>query len=619
MGLFTHSFDFLLNSSSPLTHTLPFPFFFTSPTAAIMSDDIATTNSLKLENAIRAFQQRKPVPKVDLTMHTLEDGTQVSTVERVVKTVRAPAWRKPTDEQFFDKNDPTKPDLEFLKEHLYCEGRLTDEQALYIIETGTKILREEPTLLDVDAPVTVCGDVHGQYYDLMKLFEVGGSPSTTRYLFMGDYVDRGYFSIECVLYLWALKIWYPNSVFLLRGNHECRHLTDYFTFKLECKHKYNLNIYDACMESFCALPLAAIMNKQFLCVHGGISPELRTLDDLRTLNRFREPPTHGLMCDLLWADPIEDFGRERTTELFVNNHTRGCSYYYTYAAACEFLERNNLLSIIRAHEAQDAGYRTYRKTKTTGFPSVMTIFSAPNYLDAYNNKAAVLKYENNVMNIRQFNHTPHPYWLPNFMDVFTWSLPFVGEKITDMLIAILNVCTKEELEEETVLPDDGFEYNSNNIAPPHALGGAQGRGSSSTGPILSPQLMAAAAAVPGPVDDTPEARRNAMKNKILAIGRMSRMFQLLRQEAESVNELKAFSGGKLPSGTLLLGSEGIKNAITSFEEARRVDLINESLPPTHDQVLEQEEKNRQNRVEKVINEVNQDEKIQRLARRLSRG
>lgn len=171
------------------------------------------------------------------------------------------------------------------------------------------------------------------------------------------------------------------------------------------------------------------------------------------INRFREPPTHGLMCDILWADPLEDFGNEKNpSENFIHNHVRGCSYFFTYNAACQFLERNGLLSIIRAHEAQDAGYRMYKKTKTTGFPSVMTIFSAPNYLDVYSNKAAVLKYEANVMNIRQFNCTPHPYWLPNFMDVFTWSLPFVGEKITDMLIAILNCCTKEELDEEEETP-----------------------------------------------------------------------------------------------------------------------------------------------------------------------
>ena len=113
-----------------------------------------------------------------------------------------------------------------------------------------------------------------------------------------------------------------------------------------------------------------------------------------------------------------------------------------YQAACQFLERNKLLSIIRAHEAQDAGYRMYRKTRTTGFPSVMTLFSAPNYLDVYNNKAAILKYESNVLNIRQFNATPHPYWLPNFMDAFTWSLPFVGEKSkldpTTLLHHVLN-------------------------------------------------------------------------------------------------------------------------------------------------------------------------------------
>jgi serine/threonine-protein phosphatase 2B catalytic subunit len=182
----------------------------------------------------------------------------------------------------------------------------------------------------------------------------------------------------------------------------------------------------------------------------------------------------------------------------------------------------------------------YRKTKTTGFPSVMTIFSAPNYLDVYNNKAAVLKYESNVMNIRQFNCTPHPYWLPNFMDVFTWSLPFVGEKITDMLVSVLNTCTKEELEEHDELV----------VTPP-------------TGASI----------------ETAE-RRKIIKNKIMAVGRMARVFALLREESEKVSELKSVLGSsKLPYGTLASGTEGIRDAISGFDDARKSDIENERLPP----------------------------------------
>jgi serine/threonine-protein phosphatase 2B catalytic subunit len=305
------------------------------------------------------------------------------------------------------------------------------------------------------------------------------------------------------------------------------------------------------------------------------------------IDRFREPPTHGLMCDILWADPLEEFGQEKTSEYFIHNHVRGCSYFFSYPAACNFLEKNNLLSVIRAHEAQDAGYRMYRKTRTTGFPSVMTIFSAPNYLDVYNNKAAVLKYENNVMNIRQFNCTPHPYWLPNFMDVFTWSLPFVGEKITDMLIAILSTCSEDELKDD--------QTPSSSV--------------STTGPSSPP--------INNLDPDSIEYKRRAIKNKILAIGRLSRVFQVLREESERVTELKTASGGRLPAGTLMLGAEGIKNAINNFEDARKVDLQNERLPPTHEEVTRQSEEGRAQALERASREADNDKGLQLLSRRLS--
>jgi len=382
--------------------------------------------------------------------------------------------------------------------------------------------------------------------------EAGGDPADTQYLFLGDYVDRGCFSTECVFFLCAHKITYHSSFFQIRGNHECRHLTSFFNFKDECLYKYNLELYDQIMTMFDHLPIAATINGKFLCCHGGLSPDISTLRDIEELDRFQEVPREGPFCDLLWADPVDDEKEDggdgdgyddedsmdaEPTTWFAYNETRQCSYVFGIDAVTTFLKKNNLTAIIRAHEAQFDGYKMQMINEQTQIPRVITIFSAPNYCDVYKNKGACLKFDDELLNIRQFVSSPHPYYLPNFMDVFTWSLPFVAEKVTDMLYSILSYENQQNLE----------QHNDKVVTQ-------------SKSKVL-------------------KSKGGVLKGKVVAVTKLMRMYKVLKENQNNIVRLKQLSpNGMVPHGVLSGGSKEIEKVIASFNSAKAADAVNEAVP-----------------------------------------
>eukprot|EP00096_Caligus_rogercresseyi_P006498 TRINITY_DN2297_c0_g1_i1.p1 TRINITY_DN2297_c0_g1~~TRINITY_DN2297_c0_g1_i1.p1 ORF type:complete len:305 (-),score=68.36 TRINITY_DN2297_c0_g1_i1:2177-3091(-) len=255
---------------------------------------------------------------------------------------------------------------------------LTENDLKKLCNLVCDLLSEESNIQPVSSPVTVCGDIHGQFYDLEELFTTGGPLPDTNYIFLGDFVDRGHYSLETFTRLLALKVKWPDRITLLRGNHESRQITQVYGFYDECQIKYgNNNAWQYCCKVFDLLTIAALIDGQIFCVHGGLSPCVPSLDKIRLIKRDQEIPHKGAFCDLVWSDP------ENISSWAMS--PRGAGWLFGKSVADEFMEHNNLKLICRAHQLVQEGYKYMFDDK------LITVWSAPNYCYRCGNVASILK------------------------------------------------------------------------------------------------------------------------------------------------------------------------------------------------------------------------------------
>ena len=254
---------------------------------------------------------------------------------------------------------------------------LKEDEIKFLIDKSLQIIKEQKMLVELEAPLHVCGDIHGQYYDLLRIFEHCGYPGEYNYLFLGDYVDRGKQSLETVCLLLCYKIKYPTKVTLLRGNHESSVTNRIYGFYDECKRRYNVRIWRSFTDLFNFLPVAAIIDDKILCMHGGLSPELKNLQNIESISRPTDIPDSGLLCDLLWSDPDKEV-------LEYDENDRGVSVIFGEKVVEDFNKKNDLDLIIRAHQVVDEGYEFFAKRQ------LITIFSPPNYCGEFDNSAGIM-------------------------------------------------------------------------------------------------------------------------------------------------------------------------------------------------------------------------------------
>lgn len=389
-----------------------------------------------------------------------------------------------------------------------------------------------------------------------------------------------------IFLLYALKLSYPKTFHLIRGNHECRLLTSHFSFKREVIKKYKSeSLYDAIMLSFDALPLGLVIESndvRFLCVHGGLSPDLPTIESIQKLDRFQEPGKSGPLCDILWSDPLEEDTADGLDESemdewfsvdYVENPTRGCGYVFGYTAIREFLERNNITSLLRAHEVQRTGYDlNHFNKKDLNHPLVVTLFSAPNYCDFYQNQAAIMvisppldSKSKTSIEFKQYESVEHPFWLPSMQDGIEYTTPFLMDRIGSICKYFTST---KDLDEETEEEKEFYQKIEAELTKIK-------RGNVSDMIISTPS-------------------KSNMK-KVLSTSIYSKEFLTIADRIKMLEKTVQESSNKkltrIPSGVRynltqmkILRSKRrdyLKKASTPFDKARQVDVANERIPENH--------------------------------------
>ena len=332
-----------------------------------ISDNI---NNLEISNNIK---NEEDINKDERNNDNIEEENIDIDIDEIIKKLY-PFENKPLSQRLKDEQ------IKLVSE----SNLLSEEELKYLCIKSMEIFMQESSFLELTAPIIICGDIHGQYRDLIRLFDFGGTPEKKQYLFLGDYVDRGKNSIECISLLLAYKIKFPKNIYLLRGNHESEMINRTYGFYDECKRRYNLRIWKVFSDCFNWLPISAIVNSRILCMHGGLSPDLKELKNIKQIVRPTEVPDKGLLCDLLWSDPDAD------AEDWAPNN-RGISVLFNENLVEKAIDELDIDLICRAHQVVESGYEFFAQRQ------LVTVFSAPNYCGEFDNAGAFMLVNKDLM------------------------------------------------------------------------------------------------------------------------------------------------------------------------------------------------------------------------------